>query len=449
MNTLKLAFKNIFHKPLNLLISLLLFGLGIGLINFLILLNHQLKEQFDANLADVDLVIGAKGSPLQMILCSMYQVDNPTGNITVKEARAFLNPKHPIIKESVPLSLGDSYKGYRIVGTTHAMVPFYNTEVIEGRLFQHDLEVVVGAAVADKTGLKIGDKFKSSHGFNDDEDLAHDHAAFKVVGIMKGVGSVIDQLILTNASTVWAVHDHSDESPEAHADHDHGEEHHHSEHNHEGHEHHDDHAGHNHGHDHANHMDVNTNAGLLKYQDKEITNLLVRYRSKTNFQALSMPRNINSNTDMQAASPAIEINRLYSMIGSGTEMLRWLAILIAIVSGVSIFLSLYRSMKERKYELSIMRVLGAGRNKIFSLILAEGLILAIIGFVLGFILSHLGIFLLSNNVEQNFRYSLNSGTFLSQEIWVFVVSIVIGLLAALIPAYQAANTDINHTLTDK
>jgi len=255
MKLLKLAWKNIIHNPLNLALSVILFGLGIGLINFLILFNTQLKNKFDSNLAGIDLVIGAKGSPLQMILSSMYHVDSPTGNVKIDEVKAFLNPRHPLIKAAVPLSLGDSYKSYRIVGTTDSLMSFYHADLSQGRMYDRDLEVVVGRAVADDTGLEIGHSFKSSHGFNDDDDLAHDHAAFKVVGILEGTGSVIDQLILTNPSTVWSVHDHNDEPvamEEKDDDHDHTG-HDHDDHDHDG-DGHLDHAAEDH-HDHASHGD--------------------------------------------------------------------------------------------------------------------------------------------------------------------------------------------------
>lgn len=418
MKLLKLAFRNVWHRPLNLLLSVILFGLGIGLINFLILLSDQLKENFDKNLADIDLVIGAKGSPLQMILSSMYHIDNPTGNISIDEAKAFLNPKHPLIKTSVPLSLGDSYKGFRIVGTTHQFIDLYAGKVIDGKLYTKDLEVVIGAGVRDKTGLKIGDSFEGAHGFSDDEDLNHDHAAFTVVGILEGTGSVLDQLILTNSSSVWVMHEHVD---------------------------HEAHEGHDHQHEH---YDVNTNLGLLDHPDQDITNLLIQYKNKTNFQSMSMPRAINENTDMQAASPPIEINRLYSMIGVGTDMIRWLAIIIAIVSAISIFISLYRSMKERKYELAIMRVLGGGRNKLFLLILLEGLILALIGFVVGFLISHIALEVIAGYLQSSYRYSFTGWKFLSSEWWVLGISVALGVIAAVIPAMQAARTDINKTLTE-
>jgi len=411
MNIGKLALKNILHRPLNLLLSLILFGLGIGLMNFLLLLNTQLKEKFDKNLANVDLVIGAKGSPLQMILCNMYHVDNPTGNIKIEEAKAFLKDKHPLIKQSIPLSLGDSYRAYRIVGTTHDLVDLYEGKLEQGKLYNEDLEVTIGKAVADGAKLTIGDTFYSAHGFEDDEDFAHENASFKVVGILEGTGSVLDQLILTNPSTIWAVHDH-DESDSIH-----------------------------------NHLNINTKAGLLQHLDKDITSILVQYKSKTNFQALNLPRNINENTDMQAASPAIEITRLYSMIGAGTETIQWLAILIALVSAISIFITLFKSMKDRNYELALMRVMGSSRSNLFYLILLEGIILALLGFLVGFVLSHGGMEIVSKLLKSEYRYAFTGWRFLTSEWLLLGVSLLLGLVAAFIPAIQASRTDINQTLS--
>ena len=420
MSVLKLAWKNIVSNPLNLLLSVILFGLGVGLISFLMLLNTQLSENFEKNLAEIDLVIGAKGSPLQMILCSMYHIDNPTGNISIDEAKAFLNPEHPLLERSVPLSLGDSYKRHRIVGTNDGILELYNAQLDQGKLWAEDLDVTIGAGVARATGLKIGDSFKSSHGFDDDADLAHDHSAFRVVGVLKPSGSVVDQLILTNPSTVWTVHDHSAE------DHEHE------------------------GHDHAHHSPpVRSNEELLAHPEKEITSLLIKYKDRTNFRTLSLPRAINENTDMQAASPPYEINKLYSLIGVGTDAIRWLAILIALVSAISIFISLYKSMKERKYELSLIRVMGGSRSTLFMLIVIEGIILAIIGYAVGLIISHVGMEIMSKFLQSNYRYDFTGWRMIPGDTWLFFGSIILGVVAALIPAYQASYTDIHKTLSEK
>ena len=117
MTLVGISWKNILFRPFNTLLIIILFALGIGLISFLLLIEKQIQDKFEKNQAGIQLVVGAKGSPLQLILCSMYHIDAPTGNILLKDAAPFLNPKHPIIAKAVPLSLGDSYNGHRIVGT--------------------------------------------------------------------------------------------------------------------------------------------------------------------------------------------------------------------------------------------------------------------------------------------------------------------------------------------
>lgn len=448
MDIIKLALRNLFNKPLNLLLSLILFALGVGLIAFLLLFNTQLKEKFEANLADIDLVIGAKGSPLQLILCNMYHIDNPTGNINIKDAKPFLNPRHPLIKLAVPLSLGDNHRSFRIVGTNHDILKLYNGKIATGKLWEKELEVTIGRVVADKTGLQIGHSFMSSHGFDEDPDLAHDHAKFKVVGILEPTGTVLDQLILTNTSSIWAMHQHADENKadsgntqnQKQEAHDHAE-HHHDDHNHDDHGH-DDHA-------HETHVHDNSNTDLLQHENEQITSILVQYKSASNYMALNLPRNINENTNMQAAAPAYEINKLYDMIGTGTETIKYIAMLIAFVSMISIFISLYRSMKERKYELALMRVMGGSRFKLFLLILFEGVAIAILGWIIGIVLSHFGMAILGKYLSEDFRYSFTASRIIPEEWLLLLASVGIGVLAAIIPAWGAAKTNIHKILGEK
>lgn len=467
MKLLALAWRNIIHDPLTLLLNLILLTLGIGLINFILLMNTQLKDKFEKNLAGVDMVVGAKGSPLQLILSSMYHIDSPTGNITVKEAKPFIREGHPLIDVSVPLSMGDSYKGHRIIGTDHSILKLYNAEIAQGKLWNNLYEVTIGHEVANKLGLKIGSEFKSAHGFNDDVDMEHDHGTLKVVGILKPAGSVIDLLILVSTESVWAVHDHDGEehNHDDEGEHDHESHEGHDHHDHEGHDHdHDDHAGHDHsGHDHAehdhhhghehhheehNHQNDLSRAHLITHESEDITSILIKFKNKKNFQALTMPRNINENTDLQAASPAYEINRLYDMMGTGTRALQLIAILIAIVSGISIFVSLLNSLKKRKYELSLMRVMGGRPINLLLLILFEGLILAIVGYILGMLISHIGMSLLGGDLEDKYNYQFLPWQLHGKELFLFGMTCLLGLGASLIPAFMAYKTDIHKNLSN-
>lgn len=421
MNLLRLAWKNILYKPLSTLLSLLLFGLGIGLVSLLLLLESQLQKNFENNLAGIDLVIGAKGSPLQLILSSMYHIDTPTGNVSIEEVRPFLNPNHPIIKQAVPLSMGDSYQGYRIVGTTQELLDLYEVSLAEGDLWKRNLDVTVGAAVAEALDLRVGDTFQSSHGYVEDEDLTHeDAAAFTVVGILAASGTVVDQLLLTTPQSFWLVH-------EGHEDHDH------------------DHGDHDHG-DHDEELRTVPSPLREEDGDREITSLLLTFKGQ-NFQALNMQRGINDNTDLQAATPAIEITRLFNLFDTGERALRILAIVIIIVSALSVFISLYASLRDRSYELALMRVKGARPAYLALLIMAEGVLLAFLGFLLGLLLSHGGMELLAQLAEKNYRYSLTGWQFLPAEWILLLGALVIGLVAAIIPAIRASQTDIANTLT--
>lgn len=414
MSLFQLSWKNLTNKPLSLALNLILFALGTGLISLLLLLSSQLQEKFDKNLAGIDLVIGAKGSPLQLILCSMYHVDTPTGNISIKEAKPFMRSGHPLIKLAVPLSMGDNYKNYRIVGTTHDILTLYNAEVQEGKKWEKTWETTIGAAVASTLGLKIGDRFQSSHGFASDMDMAHE-GDFIVVGILKPSGSVADQLILTNTQTIWAVHEHAAEATsdtiiahEAHTD---------------------------------------DSRPLIEYEDKDITSLLIQFKSR-NYMTLNMGRSINENTDMQAAMPAFEINRLYANMGVGVDALQALAFAIILVSGLSIFISLFSSLKERRYELALMRVMGASRSRLFFLIILEGLLLAVLGCILGLLLSHGGMAILSGLMKDAYRYAFSGWVFLNEEVILLAGALGIGILAAVIPAIMAGQTDISETLAE-
>jgi putative ABC transport system permease protein len=421
----RLALKNIWHKPLNLVLSTVLFALGTALITALLLINKQIGDQFEKNLAGIDLVIGAKGSPLQMILCNMYHIDAPTGNISIEESKAFLNPKHPLIDKAVPLSLGDNYKGFRIVGTTPGFLTLYEHKLKEGKIWEKDFEVLIGAAVADRADLKLESTFYSAHGFVDDEDLVHDYTEpFKVVGILEPTGTVLDQLILCTSETVWLVHAHNEEETQ----------------------------------EEKVVIESNLENGdldsrhskavekLLQNPEMDITSILVQFRGR-NYQTLNMQRSINENTNLQAATPAIEINRLYVLLGTGIDALKILALIIMVVSGLSVFIALYSNLKERKYEMALLRALGAGRVKLLLLIITEGIIISLIGYALGVLLGHGSVEVMAGYMEENYKYALSGYEILPEELNLLIAALVIGLLAAIIPAIQAYRTDISKTLT--
>ena len=439
MNIFSLNRKQIKARPLSSILNIFLFATGVAIISFLFLTTEKIENQLSNNVAGIDLVVGAKGSPLQLILAGIYHIDHPTGNIQYKEAQELA--KNPLIKKAIPLALGDSYKGFRIVGTDQAYPELYQGRLKEGLLWKTDFEANIGSKVAEKAELRMGDKFAGVHGFIEDAGHVHDDKEYIVTGIFEETGTVLDQLILTNIGSVWKIHEHHHEhSQEEHSEteHEHGIENEH-EHKHE--------SDHNHAtdldHDHGSELDHNH--GEETADSREITMLLVKYTNPMG--AITLPRLVNSSTNMQAASPAMELNRLYSLMGVGVQTIRLIAGFIIIISAFSIFISLLNSLKERKYELALIRSMGGSRRKVFSLVILEGITIAFIGYLLGLLLSRIGMLLVSYYAESNYHYNLQQW-FNMNDLYFLIVSLIIGLLSALIPAVKAMRTDISKTLSE-
>lgn len=429
----KIAWKNIWFKPLNTALSIILLTASVAIITLLILLQEQFEKKFSDNIDGIDIVLGAQGSPLQLILSSVYQVDAPTGNIDYTEAKKWM--KHPFVASAIPLSFGDNYRGFRIVGTTPEYLTKYGSEVRNGKVFAKNFDVVVGSAIAQKLGMKVGDKFFGSHG-DAEEGEVHDNQAYTITGIATPTGKVVDNLILCNLQSVWAMHDHEHEEGEEAHDHEHEAVT--DAHDHEHHDH-DSHAEEAHDHDQAE--------STISDEGKEITAVLVKFRSKMGI--VTWPRIIAQNTKMQAASPAIEINRLFSLFGIGLDALRYLAIGIMIISGISIFIALFNTLKERKYEFALLRVNGASRLQLLSLVLIESLLLCVTGFVFGTIVGRVALVFISGSSEDEFKMSFNPLEFVwEKEGYLFLLTIFVGILAALIPAVKAYSLNISKTLAN-
>lgn len=430
MSTFQLAIRNLLHKPWNTALSLILAALGAGMISLLLLVSWQFEQQLSRNLAGVNLIIGAKGSPLQLVMSSLYHVQYPTGNIPISGLLPYLNPNHPYIEKAIPLSLGDSYEGRRIVGTRPDFLSLYKGELASGRIWEAPMEAVVGAGAATDLGLKIGDTFLGSHGLAADSLLIHeDSPPFTVVGILAPTGSVADQLLLSSNESTWLVHDEHEHEEESHEGHEHGHEH---EHEHE--------------HDHEAAASIPLGE-ISAYPDKQITSLLLQFKGNSVF-SLNLQRGINENTGMLAASPSYEIDSLYATMGPGEAILQRLALVIVLVSILSIFISLYTSLNERRKELALIRSLGGGRTTLLGLLLTEGVILALGGALLGLFLSHVGLYFIARFMSEQYRYDFSAFFLLPGELYLLLAALAIGLLAAAIPALRAANTDVHQTLSE-
>ena len=386
------AWRNLQAKPLQTALSLALLAFGVGMVSLMLLTERQVNEAFERNIKDIDLVLGAKGSPLQLILANVYHIDAPTGNINQREAEKVL--KHPYIASGIPLAYGDNHEGYRIVGTEHSYVEHYGVTLETGNLWEAPFEVTAGARVAQNLGLKVGDTFFSAHGLKDQTDI-HTNKTFTVVGIFEPSGSVVDQLLLTPMESIWNVHAEEGETVDP--------------------------------------------------AEREITAMLLKKRNP--LAVLTIPNALRE-TNMQVALPAIEVNRMTQQFGLGTSALRAIAMLIMALSFASIFISVLDNIRARRHELALMRTLGGTPATLYRLLLLEGGLLSIAGTTLGLLLSRVGMGVLGQVVESQFHYDLNAMALLPSEGMLAGVAVIVGLIASAIPARRSLRLDISRTLSE-
>ncbi|MGH1484131.1 MAG: ABC transporter permease [Geminicoccales bacterium] len=403
MTVLGLSLAYLRARPLSTCLNLLLLALGVGMIVLLLLFSAKMEQRLARDAAGLDLVVGAKGSPLQLILSSIYHLDIPTGNIPVSEVERWRH--HDLVEAVIPLALGDSLGGFRIIGTEMSYAEHYAATLTEGRFWQVPFEAVLGSEVAEKTGLGVGDRFFGNHGLAPGGPAHSDHP-YEIVGLLAPTASVIDRLTLTSVDSIWASHGIAAI---------------------------DDH-----------HDDVSSeNAGAaqeLVDGRQAVTALLLRYRSP--LAAVQLPPLVNQTAGLQAAAPALEMARLFSMIGVGMDAISGFGLLLMAMAGLTMFIGLTNALQARRYDLAIMRTMGASPRTLFAQLLLEGMILAGGGALLGLLAGHGAASMLATNIDWAGNLGLSGLTWTYSEAYVIGLAIAIGLIATLIPAIQAYRTDI-------
>lgn len=405
MNIAGLSASYLRARPLQTALSLGLLALGVATIVAALLVVSQLEERMGRDARGIDLVVGAKGSPMQLILAGIYHLDAPTGNIPLEAAQSI--SRNRMVKRAIPLALGDSWKGFRIVGAPKAYAEHYGAQLRSGKYYESEMEVVFGSEVAARTGVGVGAHFNGAHGVGGEGD-EHANTPYTVVGVLEKTGSVIDRLVLTGIESVWHVHEN------VHGQNAHGQ------------------------------PGAEEKAEEDEDEDREVTVLLIQYASP--LAVATLPRAINSESELQAASPALETARLFRIVGAGVEALRAFAVVLILAAGLSVFIALYTALEERRYDLAVMRTLGASPGRLFGLLLFEGLLLSLIGALSGLVLGHAFAAGLGRWLEAAQQPAVTGLVFKVEEVWVLAAALAVGILAALIPAWRAYRTDVSRTL---
>ncbi len=400
MKTIALSLRYLFSRPLAAGLNLLLLSLGLAAITFVLLTRAQIDRAFERDLAGIDAVVGAKGSPMQLILAGVFHLDVPPGNIPLAEVQALANDAR--VARLIPLSLGDSLRGFRIVGTTPDYPAHYGATLAQGRWWAQPMEAVLGMQVAQATGLKPGDSFAGAHGLGEGGDV-HADVPYRVSGVLAPCGCVLDRLVLTATESVWQLHE-------------------------------------------ASHAEDEEERRAME-EEREITLVLIQYRSP--LAAVTFPRYVNSSTSMQAAAPAVEITRLLRMVGVGTDVLRGFGAVLLLTAGLSVFIALWNAVRERAPDLAMLRMLGASPAKVAALLLCEALWLAVLASLIGLAGGHLLTGLLGFLLQAEKSLTVTAWLWVGEEVWVPVIAVAVAGLAALLPTLSAYRVEAGQLLNSR
>jgi putative ABC transport system permease protein len=398
MKTLRWAWQFLWSRPLAAALNLLLLSLGLASITLVLLVNHQIQQAFARDLAGIDVVVGAKGSPLQLILSGVFQI--ATGNVPLADVQAL--QANPQVAKLIPISMGDSFKGYRIIGTTPDYLSHYAGVMASGVMWQAPMQAVLGAKVARDTGLRVGDSFAGSHGLGGGGH-AHGQTPYTVTGVLAPGGSVMDRLILTPTESVWRVHE----------------------------------------------KDTALDAADQKIleEEREVTLALIQYRSP--LAAVTFPRFINTTTNMQAASPALEVSRLLGLIGIGADVLRAFAGVLLLTAGLGVFIALWSAVRERRADLALLRMLGAAPRQLAAMLWCEALWLALLATLLGLALGQGVAALLAVALDVDKSLSLAALNWPVDLLAVPALALGVAVASALLPTWEAYRVNVFELLQSR
>lgn len=386
MNTLKYSARQLLKNKWQILLVVFFAAIAVALYLLVGQLGKKSENHINKSVSGVDIVVGAKGSPLQLVLSSLFFIDNPTGNISVKEAAVWR--KHPLVKESLPLSLGDNYAGNRLVGTEENYPSFLNLHLVEGVNFSKSFEAVVGAKVAAQLGASLGDSFTSQHG-DSENGSSHDHP-YTVVGILASCGCPFDNVIVVDAASFLESH----------------------------------------------HMTP---------EQAEISSLLIR--GKTAMAKLQLPRMINENSKLQAAVPAIEADRLNQLSGGAFKLLELFSYLFLAVCLLALLAAFMSRLRELLRDSAILQLSGFSRFFTIKLIFFECFLLSLAGFLTGL----LGYFIISKWALAGLlkKYGLDGALALDAMdlTLAFILVLSSAIIAACVPSIKLLSMSLQKVIS--
>jgi len=415
---------NILSKKLKNFLTIFAIMISLLLIICIQNISSQLVNNVENQTKEYDLIVGKTGSGIGLALNSIFYYGVPEGNIDIAYLEKLSSSKY--VKKIVPIGMGDNYRGYKIIGTTPSFFSGDQFKLKEGKYIEDEFEVVLGSTIAQKGNMKIGDKFKGNHGLSEeveeDEEEGHHHhdMEYTVVGILEPTNTPNDTILFTTIESLWEVHGlHHDKS---------GDHEHETEHNEESEE----------LEEHSSHA-IGGKKEAVEDSTALITALLIRAKDMSSQTMLY--NELSNDSNIQVIIPNQALREFLNYIRVFTVIITLIASVSVVISIIMLFITMLTSSIEQRKDTSILRALGASRGIIFIINICQMLILALIGVILGLILSHIVIGIIGNIIVTKYGLYMSGLIFQKEEFIAMLITIVLALIAGIIPAMMVYKTD--------
>ena len=411
---LRLAWKSLINRGTSAALTVLAVALSVTLFLSVERIQSGVRTSFNSTISGTDIIVGARGGAINLLLYSVFRLGDPTANIGWQSYQRIAGA--PGVAWAVPISLGDSHRGYRVVGTTEAYFDHYRygrdlpLEFAEGISFDGTYQAVLGSEVARQLGYQLGDEILLSHGIGEISFAEHSGHDFIVTGILAASGTPVDRSVHVSLESIELIHVGWDTGAAPGA-----------------------------------RRPRNDDAAL---EPATITAAFIGVESP--IRTLSLQRQINTFPDeaLSAVMPGVALTQLWQIVGAGERAFRVISLLVLLVGLISILTALTSGLNERRREMAVLRATGAKPRDIFSLLVLEATSLAAIGAIIGIAVTQVAVGIVASIVRTRYGMELGGMPGL-MELYVLLAVTFAGAAAGMLPAWQAQRNALSDGLTPK
>ena len=402
----RLALKSLWNRRVTLALTVFSIALSVTLLLGVERLRHDARAAFANTLSGTDLVVGARAGSVQLLLYSVFRIGNPTNNLSWESYREIA--AHPKVAWSVPLSLGDSHRGYRVLGTTAEYFERYRygnkrpLAFTEGRPFDDLFDVVLGAEVAERLGYQLGQPLVIAHGAGEVSFVEHADKPFSVVGILARTGTPVDRTLHVSLAGIEAIH-----------------------------------VGWSGGAPGPGSALPAERVRKMDLTPETITAALLGLKSKIATFQVQRAVNQYEKEALSAILPGVALRELWDLMGVAEQALRVVSSLVVLVGLSGMVTVILAGLNERRRELAILRSVGARPRHLFLLLMSESGLLALLGALVGVALLYFGLLLAQPLIEARYGLHLALGLLSQREWWLLGAVVGAGLLVGALPGYRA------------